>query len=357
VTSADDVRVVPRRELGRQRWDSLAEASEDAWFWHVDALADALATWRGATDHSFALVGPSGDPLATVPLTSFTQARARGAVRFAKLLSLGGPAVADSAGRRERSRLRAKAIEHALEVGRTCGAVTFDVTLSPLAPALRGDRSPRVNPLVELGLENTLTQTWIVDLRSGADAVWRGLRDRAHGEVRKAERSGVVVRAAVGEEDLDRYFALHVETYRRTGATPHPRAYFARIWSDLVPPGRTIVFFAELDGQAVAARSFATFKQAGMYWTGAASDRGLAVGAGALLQWHAMQWMVEHGYEWSETGEAFPGTVDPKLQGLSLHKASFGGELYPLYRGSHALRRRAYAVVDALGRLRTALRP
>jgi hypothetical protein len=357
VTLADDLRIVPRRELGRERWDALAEASDDAWLWHVDALADALATWEGATDHSFALVSPGGDPLAIVPLTSFAQARARGAVRFAQLLSLGGPAVDPSVDDRERRRVHGEAVDRALDVGRRLGAVRLDVSLAPLAPALRGDHSPRVNPLAELGLENTLTQTWIVDLRPGRDAVWRGLRSRARGEVRKAERSGVVVREAVREGDLDRYYALHVETYRRTGATPHPHAYFDRIWTDLVPAGRATVFFAELDGEVVAARSFATFKQAGLYWTGAASGRGLDVGAGALLQWHAMEWMLERGFEWSETGEAFPGTVDPKLRGLSLHKASFGGELYPLYRGRRTLRRRAYAVADALGRLRDALRP
>jgi lipid II:glycine glycyltransferase (peptidoglycan interpeptide bridge formation enzyme) len=209
---------------------------------------------------------------------------------------------------------------------------------------------------VELGFENTLTQTWIVDLRGGRDAVWGGLRDRARGEIRKAERAGVTVRKADAPGDVDRYHSLHVETYRRTGATPHPLAYFERIWSNLVSAGRAVVFFAELDGEVVAARNFGTFKQAGLYWTGAASDRGLEVGAGALLQWHAMEWMLEHGFEWSETGEAFPGTLDSKLRGLSLHKAGFGGELYPLYRGRQTLKRRSYDAVDALGRLRAALR-
>jgi hypothetical protein len=357
MTATQGLRVVPRRELGRERWDALAAESEDAWLWHVDALADALATWRGAIDRSFALVSPAGDPEVLMPLTSFAQTRARGVIHFAHLLSLGGPAVATTAGDRERDSLRTQAVELAIEAGRGCGAVTLDVTLSPLAPALRGDRHPRVSPLTVLGLENTQTQTWIVDLRGGRDTVWQGMRDRARGEVRKAERLGVVVRPAVAEGDLDVYYALHLETYGRTGATPHPRAYFERIWTELVPAGRAIVFFAELDGEVVAARSFGTFNRAGLYWTGASSERGLEAGAGALLQWHAMQWMIDQGYEWSETGEAFPGTVDPKLRGLSLHKASFGGELYPLFRGRQTLRHRAYDVVDALGRLRAALRP
>jgi hypothetical protein len=353
--TAADLSILSRHEVGRERWDALAESSDDAWLWHVDALADALATWPGAADRSFALA-LGGEPLALMPLTSFAQSRTHGLVHFAHVLSLGGPAVAAGVRTRERERLRAFAVEQALTVARDSGGVELEVRLSPLAPAFRGDRCPRVNPLVELGFENTLTQTWIVDLRNGRDAVWSGLRDRARGEIRKAERVGVTVRKADAPGDIGVYYSLHVETYRRTGATPHPRAYFERIWSDLVSAGRAVVFFAELGGEVVAARNFGMFKQAGLYWTGAASDRGLEVGAGAMLQWHAMESMLERGFDWSETGEAFPGTLDSKLRGLSLHKAGFGGELYPLYRGRQTLTRRGYATVDALSRLRTALR-
>ena len=46
-----------------------------------------------------------------------------------------------------------------------------------------------------------------------------------------------------------------------------------------------------------------------------------------------MTWMIESGVEWSETGEAFPAAREGKSQGLTQFKESFGGELYPIYRG------------------------
>jgi hypothetical protein len=357
VSISDDLVIVARRGVGRERWDAVADASGDAWLWHLDALIGALWTWRGATDLSFGLAAPDGELLGLMPLTAFEERRARGLVRSAHVLSLGGPAVSTGMSDKHRSALRQALVDRAFELTRAAGGGTLEVTLPPLAPALRGESCPRINPLLELGFENALTQTWMIDLRSGRDAVLAGIRDRARGELKRAERAGLEVREANRSTDVDIYYDLHLQTYERTGATAHPRKYFERIWSDLVPAGRAVVFFAELEGEVVAARNFATYKRSGLYWTGASNQRGLGLGAGALLQWHALEWMLERNYEWAETGEAFPGTVDPKLQGLSLHKASFGGSLYPLFRGRRDLPTRTLSIVDALSNLRAALRP
>src|SRR5439155_16074801 len=123
---------------------------------------------------------------------------------------------------------------------------------------------PRVNPLAERGLESVTGQTWILDLRVGRDAVFAGMRDRARGELRKADRSGVTVRAADRPGDADLYYSLHVETYRRTGVTPHPRAYFDYVWRDFVAAGHAAVFFAEQGEEPIAARTFALWRQAGV---------------------------------------------------------------------------------------------
>src|SRR5262249_54434749 len=143
-------------------------------------------------------------------------------------------------------------------------------------------------------------------------------------------------------------YALHVETYRRTGVSPHPRAYFERIWQDFVADGYAAVFFAELEGEPVAARSFGLWKGGAVYWTGASSKRGLQVGAGAKVHSAAMSWLIDHEYEWLENGESFPGSDDPKLHGLSLHKASFGGELYPVYHGDRRFSHRGESALEGL---------
>ncbi len=321
--------VLPRAEVRPADWDAVVEASDDAWLWHRHAFQDALATWPGSADESFALARWGEAPAAVVPLRRISWRRAR-VLPVARWESLGGTAIAPDVQGRARTSLAQKAVSTASQ--RLKGGDELVVTLPPLAPAFRGERCPRINPLLELGFTNALTQTWIVDLRAGGEAVFRGMRTRARQSIRQAERAGVTVRDA-RDSDLDLYVAMHEATYARTGAIAHPRAYFTAIWRDLLPSGHARVFVAEHDGAVVAAANFAVHKNAALFWTGASTERGLELQANHLLQWRATQWMTGSGIDWIETGEAFPGAREGKMAGLSRFKASFGGELYPLYRG------------------------
>jgi hypothetical protein len=323
---------VPRTDVPPAEWDAFVDASDEAWLWHRHAMQDALATWPGKHDLSFAVRQSADGPLvAVMPLQALETPRLR-RIPFVRLDSLGGVAVAGGlADRRQRAVLGA-VMDEVLVRAAERRTTRIDIALSPLAPAYRGERCPRVNPLLALGLTNTLTQTWIVDLRRGADDVWRGMKERARRSVRKAEQAGLIVRDATAA-DLDAYYRLHVENYARTGATAHPRAYFEAIWHDFLPHGLARVWIAERDGIVVGARNFAVDKAAALYWTGAASEEALDLGANSLLQWRAMDWMITEGIEWSESGEAFPAARSGKSKGLSYFKESFGGELYPLYRG------------------------
>jgi hypothetical protein len=114
---------------------------------------------------------------------------------------------------------------------------------------------------------------------------------------------------------------------------PHSEDYFGAIWDRFIAKGLARVWVAELDGEPVAAENFGIYKGAAVYWTGAANAKGLEVEANSLLQWTAMQWMLDNGIEWYETGEAFPQFHAGKNKGVSDFKKSFGGSLYPYYKG------------------------
>jgi len=68
-------------------------------------------------------------------------------------------------------------------------------------------------------------------------------------------------------------------------------------------------------------------------WTAAGLPRAAQIGANNLLHWKAIQYAHSHGGLFYESGEAFPGAKDGKEKGLNDFKKSFGGELYPYYRG------------------------
>jgi hypothetical protein len=320
-----------RREMGCKDWDALVDASDEAWLWHRFDLQDALETWPDSTDESFALLDADGQALALIPLRRITK-RLAGLLPVYVLESLGGAALRNGLGEKRRHAILTAVHDWLVTRMRKGVCLEARISLPAMAPAWRAENGPRVNPLLEMGCDNTLTQTWVVDLRGGHETVWKQMEGRARTAVRKAEKAGVTVREA-SPNDIHIYYRLHQETYRRTGVRPHSENYFAVLWDCFFSKGLARVWVAELGGEPVAAENFGIYKQAAIYWTGAASTKGLESEANSLLQWTAMQWMLSNGIEWYETGEAFPQFSDGKYKGISDFKKSFGGSLYPYFKG------------------------
>ncbi|RJR43073.1 MAG: GNAT family N-acetyltransferase [Deltaproteobacteria bacterium] len=331
--------IAHRREIGQKAWDAFVDRADEAWLWHLFPFQDAFATWPGRSDLSFAVVDASrAELLAVVPLQLVKRTKAR-IVTLNLLESLGGPACADGLPEKTRQQIRQAALDHLLALARQYRALAIDLALPPMAPAYRGERCPRVNPLLFLGCDNTLTQTYAIDLRRTEEELWQGLSGNCRNMVKRAEKEGVTVREAGSPADLECYYRMHLETYRRTGALPHPFAYFQQIWQNFTSRGYSHIFLAELKGEVVAAANVGAYKGAMIYWTGASKTGLPSPGVNNLLQWHAIRYARSHGFEWYESGEAFPNLKEGKLKGLNDFKKSFGGELYPFYRGLLVIRK------------------
>jgi hypothetical protein len=322
--------IVDRNLLGRLAWDDFVARSDDAWLWHRFDLQDALALWPGRRDISFAILNNEGAVVAIMPLQVVAWKQKR-VLRRSRLDSFGGLACHNNIIAKQKLHLMQIVMAYA-ETLAAKGCQGLHISLPPMAPGLRGEYCPRVNPLVLYGFENTLSQTWVIDLRLATELLWDQMEQRARRYARKAQKT-LAVRRADRPGDLDVYYELHCQTYARSSLEPHPRAYFEAIWRDFLASGLATIWFAEHEGEVIAAENFGVFKQGAIYWTGASSHKGLTLGANPLLQWSAIQAFQTSGIEWYETGEAFPGALLGKSKGLNDFKRSFGGSLYPYYKG------------------------
>lgn len=329
-------------------WDAAAACSDGGWLWHRHDYIGALATWPGRRDDSFALRAEDGAIAAIVPL-HVVDLRVRGVLVGRLADSVGGPAVSGAIPAGQRDVWYARAIATMRARAKAARTLWLDVRLPTLSPQTVPDANPPA--LADHGFVERSGQAYIVDLAEGDDARWNHLEKRVRTSVRKAERLGVTVRETTGAADLDAYYALHLETYRRTRATPHPRAYFEAIWR-LAAGGQAMVLVAEMDGRVVAAATFGIDKRTSLYWTAANGARGLEASASPLLQWTATTRLAARGVRWHEMGEAFPGESTGKSRGLDLFKRGFGGRLHPVRRGRMVLRPRVYGAMQAARRLR-----
>ncbi|MBW4052013.1 MAG: GNAT family N-acetyltransferase [Proteobacteria bacterium] len=332
-SARDAMRIVSRRELGRDAWDAAADASPEAWLWHRYDLCDtAVRDWPGRTDASFAVVNANGQIEALVPAYVLERKSYFG-VRVRDLNSNGGPALAPTVGRSRRQHVLGAVLAQFRARSESSRVIRTTITLPPMSPAFRGPNGPRCNPLLYMGCEDNSGQTWVVDLRDGSERAWKRFEGRARTGVRGAKEAGVTVRQSTDTSDWEAVFKLHQETYRRLGVPSYPAALFRTIFEQLVPTGLSVVYFAEWEGMPIAVANIACYKNGGYYWHGFASDQGLRTNAGTLLIWRAIEDLAANGtLAWFDCGEAVLHSGGKHRQ-LSEFKKSFGGELYPVFQG------------------------
>jgi lipid II:glycine glycyltransferase (peptidoglycan interpeptide bridge formation enzyme) len=213
-------------------------------------------------------------------------------------------------------------------------ATTARMILPPLAPRARETWNDAENPLLRYGYADDSTLTSVVDLRGSEEAIFGSFCRAYRNRIRKAEKDGVVVEPIADRSEIDVYYALHVETYERTGVKPHPKAYFEAIYDLMASRGLCEILFAKRDGRAIAAINVATFGDASLYWTGANGAAGLELGAAKLLHWTAMKRAKARGVVLYETGEVFPEAASgTKHAGLTDFKGRFGGAVVPFRKG------------------------
>jgi hypothetical protein len=327
--------IVDRGDVGQRLWNSFVDAQPDAWLWDRYELQEpGFADREVREDKSFAVVDEADRIVATVACHLVEEIGRRGNLRLlwseGVVIDAGlATPLRAAVGQRLVGRLRSLAIQgHANEIR---------LARSPLAPSelARGDGTH--NPLNDLarGRDASLL-SWVVDLRGSRDAVWQAIRPQARGHIRRAARLGVTVRPAE-DDDIPAYIEMHRETYAGSGRTPPPDGLLVSTWT-AAQKGLAVVWIADCAGRAVAGGAFGMYKGSGSYWTGASTHEGRNVAAGYLVQWAAMQNMLELGYDWCETGEAvLDGTG--KNRDISEFKKSFGGLLRPIPRVRLAPRR------------------
>jgi lipid II:glycine glycyltransferase (peptidoglycan interpeptide bridge formation enzyme) len=170
------------------------------------------------------------------------------------------------------------------------------------------------------------------DPPAGDDArppdLWSRLNQEWRRNVKRAERSGVVVRLG-DETDLPAFHALYRETAEREGFTPRPASYFTGMWHALnADRPRLRLYLAELDGEPLAAATVVRVGGHVWYGYGGSTSRRRDVRASNAVQWRAMLDAAAGGAEVYDL-RGIGGTLDPDapLAGLVRFKLGTGGTI------------------------------
>lgn len=337
-------------EFGADRWDELVDRFDEAWLWHRRAFRESIDFRVPQTDLSFVVLDEAQQPVAIMPLKLSGYAAFR-VVRVNSLRSVGGPATANDLGTKQRTKVLGLVHEHLLTLAKRFNVVDVEVSAPPMAPALRGERCPRTSPLAWIGCSDAQAQTWVVDLRRPEEEIRRAYADHTRKALRKMQGEEYEIREASGESDLDTYYQMHCETFRRGGVRPHPRAFYELKFSSFVANGLARALFLVKGGEVVNGNITALYKGAAAYYGGVSRD-GTSGGGNRLLMDEQIMWARRSGAEFLETGQAFLRGGKAKYKAISDFKQSFGAVLHPLFQGSIIIRPRTHAALQLVEALR-----
>jgi hypothetical protein len=315
----------PRAAVDPAAWDEVVDKSDLGWLWHRHDFQPVLATWPGRSDAGFAVVSEDDAVLAVVPAQVVE--RRVGGVSLRTVDVFGGPCMAD--GRASDPAVLASVRNGLVTLARRARALEVTASVSAVTLATLAKEG---DPLRPFGFEDRHGSSWVVDLSDGPSAALARIQPRTRKYVRAAERAEIEVRPGT-EDDLDAYYALHLETTTRTGVAPHPRAYFDAIWRTYVRTGMAKILVAEQGGRPLAMCSLAVYKQTVTYWTAASSAEAQALHANDVVLTEAIRSSADAGYLAMELGDAHLHAGTEKHRRISSFKKKFGGELRPLWRG------------------------
>jgi CelD/BcsL family acetyltransferase involved in cellulose biosynthesis len=166
------------------------------------------------------------------------------------------------------------------------------------------DRELSVEDLAGLDFEHKPMVTFEVDLTSSEDQIFGRMTSACRRAVRKAEKSGVTIEEASGEDFADEYHAQLVEVFERQGLTPTYDAERVRTMIRTVHPTGNLLLLRAIgpDGERVATGIFPGLNRAGYFWGGASRKEGQILRPNEAIFWYAMRYWRERGAEVLDMG-------------------------------------------------------
>ncbi len=158
-----------------------------------------------------------------------------------------------------------------------------------------------------------------IDVRRDPEVMWSSIGESARRAVRKAEKSGVVVRRGRDLDDVRSFYALHSSIRRQKyHMLTQPFELLENVWKHFEPQGAFHLLLAEVDGQAVGATLYLRWQDTLYYKFNASSTDDLAVRPNDLMMWSGMHLGHELGL-----GNIDLGQSDIDQEGLLRYKEKY----------------------------------
>ncbi len=177
-------------------------------------------------------------------------------------------------------------------------------------------------------------QTLLIDLSLSEEEILKAMQQKTRYNIRLAAKKGIkvieAINEATSETDFSDFWRLMKKTSNRDGFKIHSEAHYRNL---LVSSGGAIkLFFAQYQGQRIAAGLFAFYGDKVIYLHGASDNEFRNLMAPYLLQFEIIKKAKLEGFNFYD----FYGIDEKKWPGVTRFKKGFGGFIYN-YAGTYDL--------------------
>jgi lipid II:glycine glycyltransferase (peptidoglycan interpeptide bridge formation enzyme) len=169
-------------------------------------------------------------------------------------------------------------------------------------------------------------RSWVLDIHPSAEELLANFKMTWRQNVRVAERKGVFIHEASSDADFDAYYDLLKITSQRDAFFIHSKDYHKQTLQQFAPQGDAVLYLAEHEGEAIAAKMLIRFGNWCWDMFGASSNNKRNLKATYLLQYRCIQWAKEKGCSYFDF-RTIPEVLEPgeEMWGVYEYKKGFGG--------------------------------
>jgi FemAB-related protein (PEP-CTERM system-associated) len=286
--------------LSDARWPDALRRQRTAHLAHAPEWAEVIAAAYGHAPRYLRLTEAHGT---SALLPAFLVRRPLGGAVLTSMpfLDGGGPCAAADAS-------RGALVEHLIATARAEGAGALEIRTNQPLPVALPLQTHKVNMILPLPPE--------------PEALWQSLSPKVRNQVRKAERSGLVV-VEGGAELLDDFYTVFAENMRDLGSPVHSRAFFSHMLSAFDAAARILV--VRKDSDTLGGLVALNFKQTMHVPWASCLRRHAALCPNMLLYWSILERSSRAGFRWFDFGRSTRGN------GTHQFKRQWGAQEHSLY--------------------------
>jgi lipid II:glycine glycyltransferase (peptidoglycan interpeptide bridge formation enzyme) len=144
--------------------------------------------------------------------------------------------------------------------------------------------------------------THLLNTNPDYEIIWKAYNKRIRGAVRKAKKTGVIIRDTDSEADLTAFYKIYLASMKRFKGTPKPFSLLRTL--QLSPIAKLAV--AEREDTIIAGLLYLFFNRTVTLWCGASIPEFLEYRPNNAIFHYIIGWACEKGYKWVDFGASPP---------------------------------------------------